>query len=48
MTNNLVRQNLSCCSFSNHHDGGLNVTGREVGMDTGINNELKKGVSMVS
>ena len=38
----LAGQDLSGSGFSNYHDGSLNVTGREVGMDTGINNELRK------
>lgn len=38
----LVGQDLSGSGFGNHHDGSLDVTGREVGVDTGINNELTK------
>lgn len=40
----LAGQNPSGCGFSNHHDSSLDITGREVGMDTSVDNELKKGL----
>jgi hypothetical protein len=37
----LACQNLGGGGFSNNHDGGLDVTSGEIGVDTAINDELK-------
>lgn len=42
MSRILTVKNLSSGNLSDNHDGGLDVTGGEVGVDTTIDNELKK------
>jgi hypothetical protein len=36
----LKSQDLGDSSFSNHHDGGLDVAGGKIGVDAAVNDEL--------